>query len=129
MNEVQGRRAETTARALRLLRSPSIGTPQADREDYGNKKECAGASEGAQRTSRTGLIDGSIERSEATEGILAIAGIEIGVAQTDVELQVDVGVFLGQVAWSALFPGPIVAFEADRQVQLRVDEEPHLVEL
>ena len=63
-----------------------------------------------------------IERSETTEGILAIAGIEIDVAEADVEFEVDVRVFLGQVSGSTWFPGPFVAFEADRQVQFRVDE-------
>src|SRR5271157_1062951 len=81
-----------------------------------------------QRMSRTGTIDGCIERSETTEGILAIAGIEIDVAEADVEFEVDVRVFLGQVGGSTRFPGPVVAFEADRQVQFRVDEQPHLVE-
>ena len=46
--------------------------------------------------SRTGTIDSCIERSETTEGILAIAGIEIYVAEADVEFEVDVGIFLGQ---------------------------------
>src|SRR5271157_5921121 len=83
----------------------------------------------AQRMSRTGMIDSSIERSETTEGILAIAGIEIDVAEADVEFEVDVGIFLGQVGGSTWFPGPLVAFEADRQVQFRVDEQSHLGEL
>jgi len=34
-----------TGRALRLLRSPCIGTAQAKRENYGNNNECAGESE------------------------------------------------------------------------------------
>ena len=72
--------------------------------------------------SRTGMIDSCIERSETTEGILGIAGIEIDVAEADVEFEVDVRVFLGQVGGSTWFPGPVVAFEADRQVQFRVDE-------
>ena len=33
-----------TGRALRLLRSPFIGTAQANREDYGNNNKCTGES-------------------------------------------------------------------------------------
>src|SRR5271157_2490000 len=45
MNQVQGRRSETTGRALRFLRSPCIGTARTNREDCSNNNECTGESE------------------------------------------------------------------------------------
>src|SRR3954447_9479959 len=69
---------------------------------------------------------GSARRSEPPEGVLAVVGVEVDVAEPDVEPQVDVGVLLQQLRGTPLDPRPTVTLEADRQFLLGVDEEPYL---
>src|SRR5512144_614080 len=67
--------------------------------------------------------------SETPKGVLRIARVEINIAQSDVELQIDVRIFFEQVGRGPRFGGPVVALEANGQVQFRIDEQTNLVEL
>ena len=64
-------------------------------------------------------------RSEAAKRVRGIRDIEVDIAQSDVELEMDVGVFLGELGFGSRVPGPIESFEADRQPELLIDVHSH----